>query len=99
MNCLDCARDHQLQTAAVATCSECGAGVCEGHLVVHTYYLIRHDVLVRQAPVDPPARRVRCRTCAAAWQAADRYARAPGVAADTAVTGETKVALLAESGR
>ena len=83
MNCLDCARDHQLQRPAVAACSECGAGVCEDHLIVRPHHLIRNDVLFRQAPVDPPARRVLCRTCAAAWQAADGYAGSRDLAAGT----------------
>ncbi|MHB8394635.1 MAG: DUF2180 family protein [Candidatus Dormibacteria bacterium] len=83
MNCLDCARDHQLQRPAVAACSECGAGVCEQHLVVRPHHLIRNDVLFRQAPAHPPARRVRCRNCAAPWQAPDGYAGYRDLAAGT----------------
>jgi hypothetical protein len=70
MNCLDCNRDRQLLAPAVAVCADCGAGVCEDHLVVRTQHLARVEPLVRQVPVDPPARRVRCATCDSAWQAA-----------------------------
>jgi hypothetical protein len=70
MYCLDCNRDRQLLAPAVAVCADCGAGVCEDHLVVRTHHLTRVEPQVREAPVDPPARRVRCVTCDDAWQAA-----------------------------
>jgi hypothetical protein len=70
MNCLDCNRDRQLLAPAVAVCADCGAGVCEDHLVVRAHHLTRTEPLIRQVQVDPPARRVRCVTCDAAWQAA-----------------------------
>ncbi len=70
MNYLDCARDRHLLLPAVAACIDCGAGACEDHLVVRAHHLTRTEPLLRQVPVEPPARRVRCGTCAAAWQAA-----------------------------
>jgi hypothetical protein len=70
MNCLDCARDRHLLMPAVAACIDCGAGACEDHLVVRAHHLTRTEPLLRQVSVDPPARRVRCGTCDAAWQAA-----------------------------
>ncbi|MHB8288982.1 MAG: DUF2180 family protein [Acidimicrobiales bacterium] len=70
MHCLDCNRDRQLLAPEVAVCPESGAGVCEDHLVVRTHHLTRVEPLVRQVPVDLPARRVHCVTCDDAWQAA-----------------------------
>jgi hypothetical protein len=70
MNCLDCARDRHLLVPAAAACIDCGAGACEDHLVVRAHHLTRTEPLLRQVPVEPAARRVRCGTCDAAWQAA-----------------------------
>ena len=70
MNCLDCARDHHLLVPAIAACIDCGAGGCEDHLVVRAHHLTRTEPLLRQVPVEPAGRRVRCGTCDAAWLAA-----------------------------
>lgn len=70
MNCMDRTRDFHLLAPAVAVCADCGAGVCEDHLVVRTHHLTRTEPLVRQVQVDPPARRVRCVPCDTARQAA-----------------------------
>ena len=69
MHCLDCAM-NALDRDAVAVCAHCGAGVCLDHAVVVPHRLTRPAALLRQDPVDPPARRLPCLTCAAAEQAA-----------------------------
>jgi len=69
MHCLDCAM-NALHRGAVAICAHCGAGVCLDHAVVAPHRLTRGAVLLRQDPVDPPARRILCLSCAAAEQAA-----------------------------
>ena len=69
MHCLDCAI-HVIDRDAVAICAHCGDGVCLDHAVVVPHRLTRPAVMLRQDPVDPPARRLLCPTCAAAEQAA-----------------------------
>ena len=70
MNGLDCARDRRLLVPADAACIDCGAGACEDHLVVRAHHLTRTELLMRQVPVEPTARQVRCGACDAARQAA-----------------------------
>jgi hypothetical protein len=69
VNCIDCdiADRHQ---PAVGTCHHCGSGVCSDHAVLISYRLTRTELIGRKVPVDPPARQLRCLTCAAAIDAA-----------------------------
>lgn len=69
MDCLDCLLDTHRHIVAVACCSDCGAGVCLTHLVILERRLTRPAVMLREIPVDPPARVLRCPTCHAAHQA------------------------------
>jgi hypothetical protein len=78
MNCYDC---HQTgnTSAAVAVCHDCGAGVCADHAVQGQHALTVVTATNWQAPVDPPQRRIRCLTCAAAENAADELSIAKAV--------------------
>ncbi len=69
MNCYDCAT-HDTVTAAVAICHDCGAGVCPDHASTSIRHLTRMVPLGRFVPIEPPARTLRCTTCAAATTAA-----------------------------
>ncbi|WP_412104202.1 DUF2180 family protein [Streptomyces europaeiscabiei] len=62
MHCLDC-RAREATSEAVGICRECGAGVCENHARVTVRSLRGGSML--SAPYEPPARTVRCFTCAA----------------------------------
>jgi hypothetical protein len=75
MNCYDC---HQsgLTTPAIAICSDCGAGVCAQHAVQGRHTLTVVHAIRAQTPVDPPQRRIRCRTCAAAIDSANELSDA-----------------------
>ena len=70
MNCFDC-HHPGLPVAAVAICHDCGAGVCADHAVVHPHHLTRTATINRIIVVEPPARLIRCITCATAHDAAD----------------------------
>lgn len=69
MNCYDCHHDGR-QTIAVAICHDCGAGVCGQHAAQGECTVTAVTATNWQAPVDPPQRRIRCHTCAAAGKAA-----------------------------
>ena len=71
MNCYDCTTQDHLTRAAVGVCADCGAAVCEQHAVVREHHLTRIVTMMREVPVDPPARTLRCTTCDAAYAAAD----------------------------
>ena len=71
MNCSDCHHTGQ-DTAAIAVCHDCGAALCPDHTIESTHHLTATRALNRQAPVDPPERRVHCDTCAAAIAAAGK---------------------------
>ena len=81
MNCLDCELDGRPATPAVATCLDCGAAACADHLVIRQHRLTRVEPLLREVPVELPARRVCCRICDAARQAALAPAASGGRAA------------------
>lgn len=51
---------------AVEICHECGAAVCEHHVVVREHHLTRTMTMLREVPIDPAARTMRCTTCDAA---------------------------------
>jgi hypothetical protein len=51
-------------------CYDCGAGVCTDHANTTMHHLTRIVPLDRYVPIEPAARRIRCRTCAAAATAA-----------------------------
>jgi hypothetical protein len=69
VNCIDCDIADRRQPA-VGTCHHCGSGVCSDHAVLISYRLLRTEPIGRKVPVDPPARQLRCLTCAAAFEAA-----------------------------
>ncbi len=69
MNCFDCAA-ISITTAAVAVCSECGAGICADHAQVEAHWLTRTAVINRNVVVEPPAREIRCPVCQTAHNAA-----------------------------
>ncbi|MFZ0013212.1 MAG: DUF2180 family protein [Acidimicrobiia bacterium] len=75
MNCYECAQSG-LTTPAVAVCHDCGAGVCPDHASPgqHTLTVVR--ATNTRSPVDPPQRRIWCRTCAAAIDAANESSAA-----------------------
>lgn len=66
MDCLDCLLEAGRRTPAVGTCDGCGAGVCLDHAVILEHRLTRPAAILREIPVDPPARLLRCPTCQAA---------------------------------
>ena len=67
MNCYDCATQDRLTRPAVAVCHDCGAAVCDHHTVARAHHLTRPAVILREEPVEPAARTLRCTTCDAAW--------------------------------
>ena len=69
MNCYDCATLDHLARSAVGVCHDCGAAICETHAVTRAHHLTRPAVMLREVPVDPPARMLRCTTCDAAYSA------------------------------
>jgi hypothetical protein len=68
MKCLNCALAN-VQTTAVAVCVSCGAALCLKHSVIEERWLTRPAVMLREEPVEPPARIVQCATCATAHAA------------------------------
>lgn len=69
MNCYDCHHIGQ-QTAAIAICHDCGAGLCPDHTDEAIHHLTVIRALNQRLKVDPPERRIRCHTCTAAITAA-----------------------------
>ncbi len=72
MNCYDCATTGHDNTA-VATCVDCGAGLCIEHAVVAPHHLTRVAVINRVETIEPAARVMYCETCAAAHNAVDHH--------------------------
>jgi len=68
MNCFDCTTETPpiIARPAVGMCVLCGAGVCSDHATVTTHHLTRIELVNREVPIEPPARRIYCHTCAAA---------------------------------
>lgn len=62
MNCLDCARVGDSETA-VAVCGRCGAGLCVDHLREGREWLTVTAPINRRVTVEPPTRRLRCEEC------------------------------------
>lgn len=75
MNCYDCAA-HGHDTPAVAVCTDCGAALCRDHAQLSPRWLTRTMAVMREVPVEPPARIIRCGICQAARDAARPYATA-----------------------
>jgi hypothetical protein len=69
MDCLDCLLDSRQHSVAVGTCVDCGAGVCLDHAVILEHWLTRAAAIMREVPVEPPARLIRCATCDAPHRA------------------------------
>ena len=69
MNCYDCTMDG-VARAAVATCVDCGAGVCLEHSTTQRRWLTRTLPINGVETVYPAARQIRCLTCTTAQQAA-----------------------------
>jgi hypothetical protein len=69
MNCYDCTTQDHLARPAVGICHDCGAAVCEHHAVVRAHHLTRTMTMLREVPVEPAARTLRCTTCDAAYAA------------------------------
>ena len=69
MNCYDCHRSGDA-TLAIAICHDCGAALCPDHTAEGTCNLTVVRATSWQTSVQPPQRRIRCRTCAAAITAA-----------------------------
>ena len=65
MNCYDCIQSGVGKTA-VATCHDCGAGICHDHAREHHKRVTGTFAWSHAATIDPPQRRIRCTTCAAA---------------------------------
>ncbi len=76
MNCYDCAFNGN-RHLAVATCVDCGAGLCLDHAVVFPHHLTRVELLDLRVNVEPPARLIYCETCAAAHDAVVGHAAGP----------------------
>jgi hypothetical protein len=72
VNCFDCATQDHLTRPGVGVCADCGAVVCEHHLVVRRHYRTRSAVLLRVETIEPPARTLQCTICDAAYAAAHR---------------------------
>jgi hypothetical protein len=69
MNCYDCATHDHLTRPAIGVCHDCGAAVCETHIVTRAHHLTRIATILREVPVEPSARLLRCTTCDAAHMA------------------------------
>jgi hypothetical protein len=72
MNCYDCAITGH-HNPAVATCIDCGAGLCLDHAIVASHHLTHVGVINRVEIIEPPARLMYCHTCAAAHDAAAHH--------------------------
>jgi hypothetical protein len=75
VNCYDCATRDHLALPAIGVCHDCGAAVCETHAVVRAHHLTRIATILREEPVEPAARLLRCTTCDAAHVALHRHTR------------------------
>jgi hypothetical protein len=73
MDCLDSDLAN-MHTTAVAVCADCGAALCLEHSVIGERWLTRPAVMLREVPVEPPARIVYCAICASARAASRRPA-------------------------
>ena len=80
MNCYDCATNGDCNPA-VATCIDCGAGLCLEHAVVLPHHLTRVEIINRRVDVEPPARLMYCDTCATAHDAVIHHSTHHHVAA------------------
>jgi hypothetical protein len=69
MNCYDCVTQDHHSRPAIGVCHDCGAAVCEVHAVTRAHHLTRVAMILREEPVEPPARVLRCTTCDAAYAA------------------------------
>jgi hypothetical protein len=69
--CLDC---DPVPRDAVAVCALCGAGVCRDHAAVRPRHLVKAAAVMREVPIEPPARVVHCTTCQAAIDAGGHVA-------------------------
>ncbi len=70
MICLDCAQTGLPYHDVVGVCHECGAAVCLEHAVISKRVLTRPAAILREDPVDPPARLITCVRCHEALEAA-----------------------------
>ncbi|MEU3228046.1 DUF2180 family protein [Streptomyces sp. NPDC006976] len=68
MHCLDCYSGGR-QTPAIGVCRQCGAAACAQHVQLGQQVLTCTKPINRAVTIDPPARRLLCRTCSAAHQA------------------------------
>ena len=68
--CLDCAETGRPYNDVVGVCHECGAAVCLEHAVITKRVLTRPAAIMREDPVDPPARLITCVRCHEALEAA-----------------------------
>ncbi|MET9969154.1 DUF2180 family protein [Streptomyces sp. NPDC006356] len=82
MHCLDCYGAGR-QTPALAVCRQCGAAVCAQHSQLTEQSLTCTRPINRTVTVEPPVRRLLCRTCSAAHEA---YAACCAGSANTART-------------
>jgi hypothetical protein len=73
MNCYDCQHNGR-RTAAIAVCHDCGAALCHDHTAEDAHQLAVVQATSWKTPVEPPQRRIRCHTCAAAITAAAEMA-------------------------
>jgi len=78
VNCYDCATQDRLTRPAVAVCHDCGAAVCDHHTVARAHHLTRPGVILREEPVEPAARTIRCTTCDGAWAAQHQASHTAG---------------------
>lgn len=69
MNCYDCAIEDHIPRRAIGLCHDCGAGICEHHTIVRAHHHTRITTIMREEPVEPPARTLRCTTCDSAYVA------------------------------
>ncbi len=77
MECLDCILSEGRPTPAVGICVDCGAGICSHHAVIVEHHLTRPAAIMREIPVEPAARLLRCGGCHAAHQAVARGGETP----------------------
>jgi hypothetical protein len=55
----------------------CGAGVCRDHAVIATRHLTKPAAVMREIPVEPATRIIRCTMCHAAADAAAGHSARP----------------------
>lgn len=71
MKCLDCLIDDKLDRQAVGICRDCGAGLCERHVVVRRYHPERAQPVLGRRVSPASARLLRCTRCHGARMALD----------------------------